>query len=449
MQQRIVDREAEARTLQELADRGSPKLALVYGRRRIGKTHLLSNLWERSRTFYFTASATTPEQNRRQLVREAGRWSGQALRPEDHPTWRLVFRMLLDLRAPRPLVVVIDEFQYLGDDPTDLGTVASELNAAWETPRPERPLLFILSGSSVRTLEALSGGGASLYGRFDWTAELSPFDYRDAGQMAPYEDLRDRARVFGIFGGVPHYLDAVDPARTVAENVADLMLAPRGEVRGQVETAILQEQGLREIPKYVAILRAIGAGRTKLNGIAGRAGLSHDTALRRKVERLVDLGYVDRQRNLGAARTAPFRYRLRDPAFRFYHEFVAPNETMLELEDPLDVWNTHLSSRLDGYMGHLFEFIVEQAYRRLRKDRDLPIVKEWGRWEGRDRNREPLEMEIAATLADGRVLTGSIKWNRTPLDARIHLDHLAMIERLANSGVKWAHEAREKRSPLL
>lgn len=445
----IVDREAEIRRLRELADASEPRLALVYGRRRIGKTYLLSHLWDRDRAFYFTASATTPEQNRRQLVREAARWSGRALRPEDHPTWRTVFGMLFELRAPEPVVVVIDEFQYLGEDQRDLASVASELNVAWETPRSQRPLLVVLSGSSVRTLEALDAGGAPLHGRLHWKAELHPFDYRDAGRMVPYPDLRSRAYVYGVFGGVPHYLSAVDAARPLDRNIADRMLSPRGEVRSQIETAILQEQGLREVPKYRAILRAIGAGRTELNDIAGRAGLPNDTSLRRMVDRLVTLAYVKKQRNLGARRTDPFRYHLADPAFRFYHEFVAPYESTLEIHDPLRVWQELLGERLDGYMGRVFETMIPQAYRRRQGTDGLPLVGEWGRWEGVDVDGRSLEVDLAVRLAGGGILTGEVKWNRRAVGPRVHLEHLSTLDRLARSGVGWAHQARDDESPLL
>src|SRR3954469_12797075 len=109
----MIDREAERRELGRLLERGVPQLALLYGRRRVGKTFLLTNTWPEARTFYFTAAATTPEQNRRQLVEDAAQWSGQPLLADDYPNWRSVFRMLMELKAPEPLVVVLDEFQYL------------------------------------------------------------------------------------------------------------------------------------------------------------------------------------------------------------------------------------------------------------------------------------------------------------------------------------------------
>jgi hypothetical protein len=227
------------------------------------------------------------------------------------------------------------------------------------------------------------------------------------------------------------------------------MLAPRGEVRGLVETAILQEQSLREVSKYQAIMRAIGGGCTELNEIGQKAGLPTDTSLRDKVERLVDLGYVWQSRNLGARTTVPFRYRIFDPALAFYYEFVSPNEATLERTDPTYFWKHAVESRFDIYLGHVFERIAEQAYQWLQSRLRLPVVLEWSRWEGKDRNGGALEIDVAATLADGRVLTGAVKWNAQPLPVRWHLHHLHSLERLAASGVKWAHRAQEPDAPLL
>jgi hypothetical protein len=445
----MIDRDRELAELAGLLADGEPRLILLYGRRRVGKTYLLTHVWPATQTLYFTAANTTPAQNRLALVAEVARWSRQALNPEDYPTWRTVFRLLLELRAPDPIAIVLDEFQYLGESEQDLAAVASELNAVWEERRPTRPLLLALSGSAIRTMEALAAGAAPLYGRFHWRAELRPFDYFHAGEMARFKSLRDRALAYGVFGGIPRYLAAVRPGRSLAQNVADTMLHPRGEVRAQVETALLQEQGLREVGSYHAVLRAIAGGRTELNEIGQRAGMPTDTALRQKMERLIALGYVEARRNLGARPKEAFRYRLADPAQMFHSTFVAPYEAELARYNPKAVWTEQVLPRLEGYMGHVFERMVEQAYVRLRDNWRLPMVSQWGRWEGVDREGKSLEVDIASTLSDGRVLTGAVKWNRRPLAADVHREHLAMLERLAAAGVKWAHAAVRPEAPLL
>jgi uncharacterized protein len=447
----VIDREKEKRALLDLLARGVPQLALVYGRRRVGKTHLLNNVWDPGLVFYFTAAETTEEQNRSSLVRDLADWLGEELRPEDYPTWRSVFRLLLEARAPAPTVIVLDEFQYLGKEVEDLSSIASELNAVWEQRRASRPLLLVLSGSAVKPLEALAEGGAPLYGRFNWTAKLEPFDYAYSHEMAPFRTLRDRVRLYAAMGGTPRYLAAVDTSRSVDDNIARLLLDPRGEVRMLVETALVQERGLRDVAKYQAILRAIGTGSTEYSEVRSKAGLEGevDSNVRRMVEKLVELGYVRATRNIDAHRTAPYRYRIDDPAFAFYYEFVTRHETALVRQEPLEVWKRHIAPQFDSYIGHVFERIAEQAFYRSGKHLRLPIVDEWGSWEGLDRNREPLEVDIVCRLADGRVMTGGVKWNSSPLPSKWHFRHLEDLRRLADAGQKWAHRALEPDSPLI
>jgi uncharacterized protein len=447
----MIDRQQEQHDLQQLLDKGTPQLALLYGRRRVGKTYLLNNVWPREQVFYFTASETTPEQNRLALVREFARWLWADLHEADYPTWRLVFRLLLEARGAEPIAIVLDEFQFLGGDSAGVAQVASELNAAWEQYRTPRPLVMVLSGSAVSTLESLNTGRAALYGRFNWTAKLDVFDYLDAAAMVPYRDLRDRIRLYAAFGGTPRFLAAVDPRRSVDDNIAALLLNPRGEVRQLIETALVQERGLRELPKYQAVMRAIGSGRSTLSELKNGAGLQadSDTAVRAIVDTLVSLGYVRRERNVGATNTSAFRFRIDDPALAFHFQFVAPLTAALERNAPLDIWSSEVAPHFDAYVGHVFERVADQAHRRLRADANLPVALEWGRWEGRDRDRGSLEMDIVAPLADGTVMTGGVKWNAAPLDVKWFTHHMAMLDRLGKSGVSWAHAANGPEAPLL
>ncbi|MEX2542223.1 MAG: ATP-binding protein [Trueperaceae bacterium] len=445
---RLIDREQECRELQRLLEDGSPKLALLTGRRRVGKTFLLTHAWGAREYFLFTASRVTGEANRHQFLKDLAAWSGEEIRGEDYPTWRTVFNLILDLKSPQPLVVVLDEFQYLAED-GNLAEVASELNAAWERKRPQRPLLLVLSGSAVNTMEGLAGGGAPLYGRFAWQHRLQPFTYWHAAELAPFADPRDRATAYGVFGGTPRYLAAIDSQWSLAENIQNLLLAPTGEVRTLVETALDQEEGLRDVAKYRSILRAVAQGRTLRNEIADVAGLENNHAFRLKLERLIELGYLETHKNIDARASEPVRYYVADPAFRFYQRFVEPNTSTLERYEPAHVWEQAVESHLDTYMGHEFERIARQAYDRFATELDLPLVEEWGRWEGKDRNGDSLEIDIVSPLLRGGILTGSIKWNRRPIGPDVHWTHLDMLERAGRAGRKWAHRALEGDAPIL
>lgn len=448
----IIDREAEAAELRSLADSGERKMALLYGRRRVGKTYLLNHLWGPERTFYFTASATTPEINRRVLIEEAARWSGEDLRPEDHQTWRTVFRTLLGLATERSIILVLDEFQYLAGGDDGMREVASELNAVWES-RLQRTggLLLVLAGSEIRTLEALKSGGSPLYGRLDWSGRLYPFDYFDTARMLEGYSPADLVRAYAAFGGVPKYLSPVNPRRPLERNIIDLLLSPRGEVRLQLETALGQEEGLREFAKYQAILGAIGIKRRRIGEIARDSGQSLDGGFRRMVERLVEMGYVETERNFDQTGTQALAYRVSDPALRMYYGLVLPNESAIVSAGAETVWRERLADQVfPTYVGqHVFEDVVRQAYLRHHRAKGLPAVEQWGRWCGRDRDRNDVEIDFVTRLLDGRVMTGAARMRSRQADATLIIDHVKSLERLAGSGRPWAREALDPASPML
>lgn len=448
----LIDRETELARLREQADQDEARMVLITGRRRIGKTHLLRHCWSDRPVFHFTAANITAAQNRQALLDEAGRWAGETLRPQDHPTWRTTLRALLELRPDRRVVVVLDEVQYLAEDPRDLSSFASELNAVWESDlRREAPPLLVLSGSAISTLEGLTAGDAALHGRISWHGRLGPFRIHQAVRMLPGYSRADQVAAFGAFGGTPMYLDEVDTERPLEENIVRHLLAPDGRVREQIETAIDQELGLRDVSTYRGILAAVGQGRPTGGEIASAIGSSHDTPLRRKLERLIRLEYLERLRNFGAASNQPYSYRLADFAFRFHYGLVVPNASAIETAGARSVWHERLEpDAWPTYLGqHVFEDVVRQAYLHLQKERDVPTVSEWGYWQGRSPAGEPVEIDAVCRLLDGRMMTGSVKHRSRPASASVWTDHVRKLRQLRGSGRKWVHQALEPDAPFL
>ena len=447
----IIDREHEADVLRELADRGRPALALVRGRRRVGKTYLLSQLWDPRRALYFVASATAPEINRRMLVQTAASWAGVDLRPEDHPTWRLVFRSLLALRPDEPIVIILDEFQYLAAGEDGLREVASELNAVWESEiQRTAGVLVVLCGSAVRTLEALEQGGSPLYGRLDATLGLAPFDYYDSAQMLRGYSMRDCIDLYAALGGLPANLAEVDAASDAAQNIVRLALAPDGIVRTRIRTQLDQEEGLRQTQQYRAVLASIGFGARTVGEIASKMGRRVDSALKRLVAQLEDLSYLRSELDFGESRTRGLRYRLADPAARFHYRIALPMESAAVAFGPQHVWDTQIRPEIfPTYVGwHVFEDVARQAYVRWAVETGLPLVPHWQRWQGTDRTGAAVDIDMVGRTLDGGLVTGSVKYRGRQATARTYLDHEEALRRLAASGRSWAYEALQPSSPF-
>jgi len=435
---RLINREAELEELRALAGRNAPSLALLYGRRRVGKTFLLSHTWHDQRHFYFLAADSPAQANRAELVRELSRWTEDELQVEDFPSWRAIFRFFVAL-ADTPLVVVLDEVQYMLDGEDDL---ASNLVAIWDRELRDRPLTVVLCGSQVGVMEALRAGGSPLYGRFDWAARLGPFDYYRAREMAPALDLREAAVAYGIFGGTPSFLSVIGEARRLREPVIRNVLSPRGEVHLQLESLIEQEKGIRAPAEYRAVMGAVASGRTLHNEIAAAAGMQdRPQVVRRALGVLEDLGLVVRERNYGASERTPWRNRPSDNAVRFWYRFVHPHRSRLEVGGAELVWATSVAPQLDTYMGAVFEGICREAFRRHHDRWELAAPTLWSRWEGQDRNRRSIEIDVVAELDDGSLLTGEFKWSSKPVGYDLHHLLERNLDDLGHSGQGWARRA--------
>jgi hypothetical protein len=433
-----VNRERELSQLRRLADRGNPSLVLIYGRRRVGKTYLLDHAWQGRRVYYFLASNATEEINRTELLHDLAQWSGRSLDPRDYPTWRAVFRLLVDLAEESPLIVVLDEFQYLlnrGDD-----DIASQLVSVWDRELRNRPLVLALSGSEVATMAHLAAGSQPLFGRFALRLKIPPLDYHDARKMTPNRPLREAAILYGALGGMPRYLTAIEATETVGEALLRNIVLPSGEIHLQIEYIIEQEQGIRTPADYRAVLAVIAGGATHRNDIAQKAGLDISTT-RHVLETLEGLELIRRERNFAASTSAPYRYRIADNAIRFWYHFVNPNRSRLVTGNGETIWRERIAPFLDSYMGKVFEPICAASYARFHAQWHLPGAAVWERWEGQDRNRRPIELDIVARLDDGRMLTGEIKWSSQPVDDDVHRDLRRDLDDLSRSGQGWAHEA--------
>ena len=135
---------------------------------------------------------------------------------------------------------------------------------------------------------------------------------------------------------------------------------------------------------------------------------------------LEELGLIERERNFGASERTPWRTRVADNAVRFWYRFVLPNRSRLERGKVTEVWKAAVAPSLDTYMGKVLERIAREAYTRYHEEWKLPIDSAWARWEGQDRNRRNIELDIVASLDDGRMLLGEIKWSSRAIGPEVH-----------------------------
>lgn len=409
----FIGRERELQTLRRLYEKNSFQMAVVYGRRRVGKTALLTEFCKGKHALFFTAQQKNNVANLRAFSQELYRFLGL---PENAPSfgaWDDALRYLAQACAAsgEKAVLVFDEFPYAAQAEPSLPSV---FQIAIDHQLKSTNLLLILCGSNEGFMESeVLGAKSPLYGRRSAQIRLTPFDYRDAARFIPQAEPQEQVIYYSAFGGTPYYLEQIDPSLTFSQNVEALFFDMSGTLYAEPQMLLRQE--LREPATYTSVLDAIGSGATVPKRIAERAGVD-EAAVGSYLAALVRLGIVQREVPLGdnPDRSRKGLYTIRDPFFSFWYRFVSPNINLVEQGmGSVAAGMATDGPRLSEYVGHQFEGICLQWVIRQARAGALPFVPTaFGRWWGTDPTaRERVDIDVLATCpSDRALLAGECKW---------------------------------------
>lgn len=400
----LVDRDQERRQLLRAA-KTAPALIVVIGRRRVGKSFLLDRTFTGRRVISFQGDEQDEGQHLDLFAAEVGRalLGAEALQ---FRSWDAAFTFLGEQARRGRLTVVLDEFQWLKRAQPSLDSIIQRHWDRWD--REHLSLTLVLSGSAITMMEQLLERGAPLYGRATARPRLEPLDFRQAAAFAAASDPEALVRRWAVIGGTPQYqvwagqgaLEAIIAERILSKD-APLYDDPRHLLR--------EGEGIRDPGTYLAIMRAIAGGATQYNEIAQQAKTVLPS-LAPKLERLEDLGYLERRHPLAAdgseRRTG---YDVADPYFRFWFRYVASNRSRLERGRTKEVLDEVLAD-MDNTMGWAFEQCCRRWIGVYADEASVGRPREIGSWWSRDGRTE---IDIVGVARHRYVLVGSCKWART------------------------------------
>lgn len=438
----FYNRTDELAALRERWDSGRAEYMVVFGRRRVGKSELILRLAEDKRTLYFEATTGTEADHLEDVSRLLAELTGRPLfASQPLSSWEAFFAATAEELANGPLLVALDEFQFVARQSPEIG---SHINRFWRENKDNPNLFLILSGSDVAFFEReMMGYAATAYGRRTGSLRVKPLRYTELQHFVPGWSPEDLVRAWAIFGGVPYYLEALDPARSLQDNITRAIFAPDGLLREEPRFLFGQHTDLRDQTVYFSILRAIAAGRTRRHEIAERIGRS-DSATGQLLSTLIDdLGMVRRVHPVTVAnpdRTKTVLFAIDDPFLRFWFRYVLPYEGRLHSRADAA---RHVERRV---MPELDEFASEPAFEQicqtwLQQRIDAAAV---GWWWGSVNETTPdgprpvrREIDVVAIGDDGDVVAlGSCKWTASGLPA----SERTLLRRLAPSVGKGADD---------
>ena len=413
----MINREREVEWLTSHLTRGERQLLVVYGRRRVGKTTLVTTALEEltADSVYYLCDERGSRDNARRFAAQCADTFDDVTPAVDD--FAEAFRYLTR-RVDGRCVVALDEFSYLVDEddaiPSVFQTVVDNVLAGTDVS-------LVLLGSSISMMkEGVLSYESPLYGRRTGQWELTPLSFADVRAFFPNDDLETQIQLYSVLGGIPAYLEQFDPDRTLFENVERAILS-KGEFLYE-EPEFLLRQELREPATYMAILEAIAGGATRVTEIANEIG-KDASGLSRYLQNLTQLAILERERPV----TDPDGrglYRLTDDFLRFWFRYVAPNRGTLE-QGRSEPVRAAIAETLPTHTSRTFETVCQQAVQTPGFPVDCSRVGRW--W------YDGAEIDVVGLNRETNdLLLGECKWTTSPV-GRTVFDELTALE----PDVRW------------
>jgi len=347
----FVGRTAELSLLDELYASNKSEFLVLYGRRRVGKTRLLTE-WLTTRKIkpiFFVSEQDSREGLLRQFSQMVYKKAFPALPVPDtfsFANWDQVWNQIGELAKGERLVVFIDEFTYMMAADA---TLASNLQRAWDAALEKANIFLCISGSHLgMMIRGVLSGTAPLFGRTTAKMELKPLPFGSTRSYFKRYPAPERVMLYSIFGGIPHYWRLIDQTKSVSDNIRRLILSPGGNLKD--EPRILLNDYISDPINYVAILRAIANGYATPKEIENFTGIPN-VHLSQYIANLSSTGYVVKKLPVTAGPSSRAgRQVITDPFLRFYYRFIHSRLTQLEMV-VIDQTLAELQKHMVDYIG--------------------------------------------------------------------------------------------------
>ena len=417
-------REEELRTMNNRYKKGHFECVVIYGRRRVGKTALINEFCKGKPTVYFSALNASSQENLEALSKAI--YTCQNSDSTSAPTYRSyedALEAITGMAMEKRLVFVIDEYPYLAKAEKSISSRLQHIiDYSWQDSR----IYLILCGSSMSFMEyQVLGYESPLYGRRTAQFKIQALTYREITEFHPELKAADQALLYGVTGGIPHYINKLDVESNLDEALLDNLFSTSSYLFEEPENLLKQE--LREQAIYNSVISAIAAGASHSNEISTKVGLESGVCAK-YLKVLLDLGILKKETPITEKPGKKTIYAIDDNFFRFWYRFVPRNMSVISAVRMRLIYEQAVKRFYPDYMGLVFEKMCQEYL--LRYAKDLPILlSNVGQWWGTDsKTRREVQIDIVGAPVDGNeYLIGSCKYR----NEKIGIEELELLRRYA------------------
>lgn len=431
---KFIDRTDELTFLEKEYQKNASSLVVLYGRRRTGKTALISHFGADKNMLYFFATEESEHENMRAFKQLVGETIGsELLLQADVKNWELLFKELIRNRPDERKLIVIDEFQYLGKSNAAFPTIFQKI---WDTMLKDANVMVILCGSLISMMESQTLSYSSpLYGRRTGQIKLKPIEFKFYHEFYGTKTREELIDYYSVTGGVPKYIELFEDSADVYSAIEQNVLTSQSFL--YEEPVFLLQNEVSEVGTYFSIIKAIAAGNRKLSKISAVLNVKQ-TNLSRYLKTLIDLEILERQ--VPVTEEMPEKskkglYRIKDHYIEFWFKFIFPNKGTIEMGNTDLVADRIRQNLRDNHTSFVYEDVCIEEMWRLNRNDTWPFhFNRIGRWW--DANTE---IDLIAYESGGQdMIFGECKYTESPMDT----DVFFRLEEKAKK-VPWKHERKE------
>ena len=338
--------------------RGSDlRVALVYGRRRVGKSELIKHSLrsEVTRQLYYECKQTTELNNVESL---------SALISDLFQMPQLGFSgleatldYLFQAAIKEPLIVVLDEYPYLRETVIGLDSIIQSLIDKY---KDSSKLKLVLCGSYVDVMKSLLTKENPLYGRVDLSIDLKPMDYYDSAQFYSSFSAEDKVRLYSVFGGIPYFNRQIDASMSVRDNIQELISAPGARLENEVSMYLKSE--ISKIANANEVFEALSKGYSKYSDLLSQSHVSSGPTLVDVLEKLIRMEVVEKRAPINDSENRrKSGYYISDNMSLFYYRYIFRYLSQRTVMDENVFYDRYISSHFESqHVPQVFETICRQ-----------------------------------------------------------------------------------------
>lgn len=408
----FIGRQKELDALNKLYTSEKFEFAVLYGRRRVGKTALINQFIGDKKAIYFMGVESNAKQNLENFSKSIMEYASGIDAEMSFPSFQAALEYVFKLSENERIILAMDEYPYVARSSKSL---ASTLQLLIDKYKDNSKLMLIVCGSSMSYMEDhVLAYKAPLYGRRTAQIKLLPFDFEETCQYFKNFSDEDKALIYGIAGGTPQYLLQMNDKLSIEDNIKNTYLNPISFL--YEEPINLLKQEVREPAIYTAIITAIATGASRMSEISTKVG-ENTNVCATYIKNLINLGIVQKETPYGEKASRKSVYSIEDNMFRFWYRFVLDNNSVIA-RGAGDLVYKRIEPQLADYMGKVFEEICKQYLWKQLLSGKCPIeFKSLGRWWGTNpKEKIQEEIDIMGEQDKNTALFAECKWTNEKVD---------------------------------